>query len=61
MTSSAAAPPAALLHVPGPAAGTNGTCPAGRGERFRYWPVNDGRSVICASVARTAPDPDERP
>ncbi|MGQ7751729.1 serine/threonine-protein kinase [Streptomyces sp. WC2508] len=44
-----------ILRITGyyraPAAGTNWTCPAGRGERFWYWPVNNGRSIICASAA----------
>ncbi|MFD7615420.1 serine/threonine-protein kinase [Streptomyces sp. NPDC059802] len=44
-----------ILRITGyykaPAAGTNWTCPAGRGERFWYWPVNNGRSIICASGA----------
>ncbi|MCX4845618.1 serine/threonine-protein kinase [Streptomyces sp. NBC_00893] len=43
-----------ILRITGyyraPAAGTNWTCPAGRGERFWYWPVNNGRSIICASA-----------
>ncbi|MCX4394314.1 protein kinase [Streptomyces sp. NBC_01767] len=44
-----------ILRITGyyraPAAGTKWTCPAGRGERFWYWPVNNGRSIICASAA----------
>ncbi|MFD7864880.1 serine/threonine-protein kinase [Streptomyces sp. NPDC059783] len=44
-----------ILRITGfyraPKAGENWTCPAGRGERFWYWPVNQGRSIICASAA----------
>ncbi|WP_406093162.1 serine/threonine-protein kinase [Streptomyces sp. NBC_01013] len=44
-----------ILRITGfyraPAAGQNWTCPSGHGERFWYWPVNQGRSIICASAA----------
>lgn len=44
-----------ILRITGfyraPKAGQNWTCPSGRGERFWYWPVNQGRSIICASAA----------
>lgn len=34
-----------------PTAGQNWTCPSGRGEKFWYWQVNRGQSIICASAA----------
>jgi hypothetical protein len=44
-----------ILRITGyyraPSAGTEWTCPAGSGERFWYWQVNNGRSIICASAA----------
>ncbi|THA65297.1 serine/threonine protein kinase [Streptomyces sp. A0958] len=44
-----------ILRITGfyraPKAGRNWTCPAGPGERFWYWQVNQGRSIICASAA----------
>ncbi|MEU9095523.1 protein kinase [Streptomyces sp. NPDC048428] len=44
-----------ILRITGfyraPKGGQNWTCPSGGGERFWYWPVNRGRSIICASAA----------
>ncbi|NEC06637.1 hypothetical protein G3I26_15355 [Streptomyces sp. SID7909] len=44
-----------ILRITGfyraPKQGQNWTCPAGPGERFWYWQVNQGRSIICASAA----------
>ncbi|MEU3221605.1 serine/threonine-protein kinase [Streptomyces sp. NPDC006976] len=44
-----------ILRITGfyraPKAGQNWTCPSGPGERFWYWQVNQGRSIICASAA----------
>lgn len=44
-----------ILRITGfyraPKAGQDWTCPAGPGERFWYWSVNQGRSIICASAA----------
>ncbi|MEV5601003.1 serine/threonine-protein kinase [Streptomyces sp. NPDC052299] len=44
-----------ILRITGfyraPKKGQNWTCPAGPGERFWYWQVNQGRSIICASAA----------
>ncbi|MER5274750.1 protein kinase [Streptomyces sp. NPDC002809] len=44
-----------ILRITGfyraPEAGQNWTCPSVNGERFWYWPVNQGRSIICASAA----------
>lgn len=44
-----------ILRITGlyraPTAGQNWTCPSERGEKFWYWQVNQGRSIICASAA----------
>ncbi|THA73027.1 hypothetical protein E6R60_25550 [Streptomyces sp. A0642] len=44
-----------ILRITGfyraPVAGQDWTCPAGSGQRFWYWQVNQGRSIICASAA----------